>query len=141
MAEVICEVCGRKIDSRGLSGHMKTHVSKENDSDGQNSGIISYPSGDKTTGATGDSYPSNESETDVKQDVVPGNTETPNNVKQPKKKKAANSGASHAGHPPKAGVKTVASKPASKPASSPDTRGQLKTEAEHKEEWQGLFRE
>ena len=28
MTEAVCEVCGRKIDSRGLSGHMRTHKGK-----------------------------------------------------------------------------------------------------------------
>ena len=107
----MCIVCGREIDRRGMSGHMKSHKAKAGD--GDESGVISYPS--------------NEQETVVKQDVVLGNTETPNNVKQPKKKKAVK--------------KTVTSKPASSPASNPDSRGQRKSEQEHKEEWKGFFRE
>lgn len=41
MSKVICTVCGREIDSRGMSGHMKTHKAEpEGDDTG---GVISYP--------------------------------------------------------------------------------------------------
>ena len=31
MSKVTCDVCGREIDSRGLSGHMKTHGRQEHE--------------------------------------------------------------------------------------------------------------
>lgn len=117
MSEVTCEVCGRKIDSRGLSGHMKTHKAKPDKvlyghEGADNDGVISYPSNEQKIEETG---------TVVDLDESQGKR-----VKKPAKKPVK---------------KTVASKPASsppsKPASSPDPRGQRKTE----KEWQGLFRD
>ena len=128
MGEVVCDVCGRKLDSRGLSGHMRTHqpkggaVSKGSPSgthkaeveDGQDTGVISYP--------TPPDFDPHTSQGIMVKDGVATTI---------KKKKTVK--------------KTVASKPASKPASSPaskpDPRGQRKSEQEHKQEWQGFFRD
>ena len=42
MSKVVCDVCGKEIDSRGISGHMKTHkqTAEIKDADG---GVITYP--------------------------------------------------------------------------------------------------
>ena len=45
MAKEICTVCSREIDSRGMSGHMKTH--KADEGDGNDDGVISYPSNEQ----------------------------------------------------------------------------------------------
>ena len=45
MAKVTCTVCGKEIDSRGITGHMKTHKkqdTKEQEID-TSEGVISYP--------------------------------------------------------------------------------------------------
>ena len=118
MSKEICTVCGREIDSRGMSGHMKTHVSKEDDTDG----VISYPSNEQKIEKT---------DTVVDLDVSQGKQIT-NNVMTVSKQ----------GKPVKKPVKKpAASKPASSSTSKPDPRGQRKTETEHKKEWQGLFRD
>lgn len=112
MAKVICTVCGREIDSRGLSGHMKTHVSKEDDTDG----VISYPSNDQKIHDNVDSVDKPGAETKIHEGAQG----------KPAKKKPVK--------------KTVASKPASSPTSKPDAGGQDKPYHKSRE-WQGLFRD
>lgn len=121
MAEVVCEVCGRKIDSRGLSGHMKTH--KADEGDGSDGGVISYPS--------------NEQKIEKTDTVV--------DLGKPQGKPAAQVPRK----PPSKSVKkpvkkTVASKPASSSTSKPDADGQKLVKEVKKvieKEWQGLFRD
>ena len=119
MGVVTCSVCGREIDSRGLSGHMKSHSKGE----GKNNGVISYPSNEQ------------KDESQVSQDNTPGKDTIPNTkpVKKPVKKPVTskvtskltskpdprgerNAGSKNTGHPKKSGA----------------------TVAEH--EYQGLFR-
>ena len=112
-------MCGREIDSRGMSGHMKTHVSKEDDTDG----VISYPS--------------NEQKIEKTDTVV--------DLGKPQGKPAAQVPRK----PPSKSVKkpvkkTVASKPASSSTSKPDADGQKLVKEVKKvieKEWQGLFRD
>ena len=111
MGKVTCDVCGREIDSRGLSGHMKTHPdtqgvrspkgSQQLKDEGKNNGVISYPSNEQ------------KGESQVSQDNTPGKDTIPN-------------------------TKGVKKPPASNPASKIDPRGERKKEPE--KEWQGLFR-
>ena len=116
MTEVVCEVCGRKIDSRGMSGHMKSHVAKQDD--GHESGVISYPSNEQKTGKTDTVVVLDESQgKPVKKQVVSKPVSSPAN--KPDTRGQRNSGSKSTGHPKDSGV----------------------TETEHKKEWQGLFRE